>query len=415
MYRRRESTPPNAPANYRDLPVLERHAICSGIRRPRLSWDTDDISLQGPADVSVASSLGGHLEEMQIDTVSPVRQSSDSQESDDQSIVPKMHLRARCLKMRYISSLSPSEPVVRWIFDEEDRPTSYLPTAVISSYLSWEEFQEGAIPEEEPYQDEGFLAWEYLQKDTDEICPGLEPMRAEIEGAQQIFVNLKQLPRVSDTEVWGRQKMVHQLRGEPWLPGLSVGWECRGDVTSPAFVMKDFSIDIRHRVPTKPCPLFESEIRRMLHHRLNVDSVMWDFPFVILNIASWVNVPGLGSLPLTIVGALTIWTESHKGYRDGFSLGTPWIEEKSPSEGLRSLLRQSPLEKRRWKSLRGFARRLQAQHIGKEERVALFLAVTTFPHCISISKLLWCWLVEVPTPPENSSWDPLVIALAEKL
>lgn len=179
--------------------------------------------------------------------------------------------------------------------------------------------------------------------------------------------------------------------------------------------MREFEIDIMERVMNtvmRPKELYESEIQRALHFRHGVSNVIWEFfPFIILECDE--ALPSTEARPLTVVGALAVWRKRNVGYSGGFMIGVPWTERRLVG-GLDSLLNESPQEKDRRTLLQTFAKHLKRDLMPKEERVATFLALAALPNSISVSRLLWCWLIEVPTPPENPQ-DPLVVYLAQKL
>lgn len=177
--------------------------------------------------------------------------------------------------------------------------------------------------------------------------------------------------------------------------------------------MRGLHIDTRIEVadPTcEPSAVVKSEVLRALGLRHGVVKVIWDCaPFIVLEYEG--DFHPLDFFPLTVLGRLAIWTKVDVGYIPGFTVGILWPRRypfplNHPG---------STWEGQIWENLQNIGRQLNSLRSTREEKIAIFLSFNASQACVSVSRLLWCWIVETKEPPQNHIAEYLVVAAAESI
>jgi hypothetical protein len=160
----------------------------------------------------------------------------------------------------------------------------------------------------------------------------------------------------------------------------------------------------------EPSAGVQSEVLRVLGLRHGITGIIWKLaPFIVLEYEDEAHPPDF--CPLTVLGRLAIWTKADVGYIAGFTVGMLWQRHypfplSRPSSNMEGYL---------FEQLQHVGHHLNSLRMTREKKIAIFLAqnVNAVQGCVSVSRLLWCWIVETKETPKNHFMEHVVAAAAE--
>lgn len=162
----------------------------------------------------------------------------------------------------------------------------------------------------------------------------------------------------------------------------------------------------------EPSALDKSEVLKALVVRHGITKICWDCtPFIILEYEDEPH--PLDFCPLTVLGRLAIWSKAYVGYTLGLSLGVLWQRHYPFPMNLPNSTAMGHI----WNDLQRHGHLLNSLPITREKKIALFLShhVHAMQVCLSVTRLLWCWVIEVPERPRNRSLEHLICAAVEAI